>query len=201
MEWSTKAIEADGLRKLAEDLATLSFRSKTRKSPSNFQDDSREQTSRQSRFLVSKRQSTGSPFALATCASIAMVLCNLQLMALVVHSARHEQIADPEILLSSTHRSVRNTHCRNFSLFCFAVPRQLLPGALVERPRLSSPPPRRAARYPDALGHAELCLRSEPNSESLPSALNIRGPDISPPGILEERSPERVSICPAVDDA
>src|SRR5580693_197298 len=92
---------------------------------------------------------------------------NLQLEGVGRYTQRgHQQICGPgDLAVADTTEPFEIANCRNFSLFCFAIPRQLLPGNLAERPRLrlSATEAGRALSRTLA-GHAELCLRSGPVS-------------------------------------
>ena len=106
----------------------------------------------------------------------------------------HEQICGPgDLAIVDTTEPFEIANCRNFSLFCFAVPRQLLPSALAERPRLrlSATEAGRALSRTLA-GHAELCLRSELNSGiSAFGDQHVVDLISHAPGILKERPLER----------
>ena len=62
---------------------------------------------------------------------------NLQLEGLSCYTQRdHEQICGPgDLAVVETTEPFEIANCRNFKLFCFAVPRYLLPGNFSERPR------------------------------------------------------------------
>src|ERR1700676_4369750 len=64
---------------------------------------------------------------------------NLQLEGLGRTTQRgYEQISAPgDLALADTTEPVEIANCHNFKLFCFAVPRRLLPKGLLERPRLN----------------------------------------------------------------
>ena len=122
---------------------------------------------------------------------------NLQLDGVGRYTQRgHEQICRPgDLAVVDTTEPFEIANCRNFSLFCFAVPRRLLPAALAERPRfrLSSTEAGRALSRTIA-GHAELCLRSGPNSGiSGFGARHVVDLITHAPDILEERPAERAA--------
>src|SRR6267142_115964 len=125
MEWSTKTIEADRpFGSWAEDLASAFVQLEPRKiAEQPFQGRSRGPTSLQSRFLVSKRQST----RFCVCVRIspeASAMCTLSIsnsMALVATpSAATSRSADQEILPSSTRRSRLKLRTAGISV-CFAL--------------------------------------------------------------------------------
>lgn len=64
---------------------------------------------------------------------------NLQLEGLGRTAQRgHEQISAPgDLALADTTEPFEIANCHNFKLFCFAVPRRLLPKDLLDRPRLN----------------------------------------------------------------
>src|SRR5712671_7295983 len=64
---------------------------------------------------------------------------NLQLEGLGRTAQRgHEQISAPgDLALADTTEPFEIANCSNFKLFCFAIPRRLLPKGLLDRPRLN----------------------------------------------------------------
>src|ERR1700758_3859703 len=64
---------------------------------------------------------------------------NLQLEGLGRTTQRgHEQICAPgDLALADTPEPFEIPNCLTFKLFCFPIPRQLLPKGLLERPRLN----------------------------------------------------------------
>src|SRR5216684_7956012 len=64
---------------------------------------------------------------------------NLQLEGVGRTAQRgHEQISAPgDLALADTTEPFEIANCHNFKLFCFAVPRRLLPKGLLNRPRLN----------------------------------------------------------------
>jgi AraC family transcriptional activator of tynA and feaB len=199
MEWSTKAIEADRpFGSWAEDLADAFVQLEPRKIAEHpFQgtisraDVASIQISRveATKHVVMRLRSH-------IARSISDVyFVNLQLDGVGRYTQRgHEQICGAgDLAIVDTTEPFEIANCRNFSLFCFAVPRQLLPAALAERPRLrlSATEAGRALSRTLA-GHAELCLRSEPNSGiSTFGAQHVVDLISHAPDILEERLPER----------
>jgi AraC family transcriptional regulator, positive regulator of tynA and feaB len=199
MEWSTRTIAADRpFGSWAEDLADAFVRLEPRKiAEQPFQgtisrtDVASIQISRveATKHVVMRLRSH-------IARSISDVyFVNLQLDGVGRYTQRgHEQICGPgDLAVVDTTEPFEIANCRNFSLFCFAVPRRLLPSALAERPRfrLSATEAGRALSRTLA-GHAELCLRSEPNSGiSGFGAQHVVDLISHAPGIFEERPPER----------
>jgi AraC-like DNA-binding protein len=123
---------------------------------------------------------------------------NLQLEGVGRTTQRgHEQISAPgDLALADTTEPFEIANCRNFKLFCFAIPRQLLAKKLLDRPllNLSASETGRALSRTLA-GYAELCLSASQVSEI--SALI--GPHVvdlisHAPEILTDISVERVHI-------
>ena len=202
MEWSTRTIEADRpFGSWAEDLADAFVRLEPRKiGEQPFQgmitrtDVASIQISRveATKHMVLRLRSH-------IARSISDVyFVNLQLDGVGRYTQRgHEQICGPgDLAVVDTTEPFEIANCREFSLFCFAVPRQLLPSALAERPRLrlSATEAGRALSRTLA-GHAELCLRSEPNSGiSTFGAQHVVDLISHAPDILADRPPERAGL-------
>jgi AraC family transcriptional activator of tynA and feaB len=119
---------------------------------------------------------------------------NLQLEGLGRTTQRgHEQISTPgDLALADTTEPFEIANCRDFKLFCFAVPRRMLPAALLDRPRLtlSATEPGRALSRTLA-SYAELCLHGSQLSSTMigthVAELISRAPEI-----LSDISAERV---------
>src|ERR1700704_518499 len=202
MEWSTRTIEADRpFGSWAEDLADAFVQLEPRKiAEQPFQGMiSRADVAS---IQISRVEATKHA-VLRLRAHIArsmsdVYFVNLQLDGVGYYTQRgHEQICGAgDLAIVDTTEPFEIANCRNFSLFCFAVPRQLLPGALVERPRLRLSATEAGRALSRTLsGHAELCLRSEPNSGiSAFGAQHVVDLISHAPGILEERSPERAGL-------
>src|ERR1700739_800432 len=199
MEWSTRTIEADRpFGSWAEDLAAAFVRLEPRKiaeqpfqGPITRTDVDSLQISR---CYATKHTVLRLRSHIARSMSD-VYFVNLQLDGVGYYTQRgHEQICGPgDLAIVDTTEPFEIANCRNFSLFCFAVPRQLLPSALAERPRLrlSAAEAGRALSRTLA-GHAELCLRSEPNSGiSAFGAQHVVDLISHAPGILQERRPDR----------
>jgi AraC family transcriptional activator of tynA and feaB len=123
---------------------------------------------------------------------------NLQLDGVGCYTQRgHEQICGPgDLAIVDTTEPFEIANCRNFSLVCFAIPRQLLPGSLAERPRLRLSATEAGRALSRILaGHAELCLRSGPISGISPfGAQHVVDLISHAPDILEEGPPERPGL-------
>ena len=89
---------------------------------------------------------------------------NLQLDGVGRYAQRgHEQICGPgDLAVVDTTEPFEIANCRNFRLFCFAVPRHLLPDNFSERPRLSLSSTEVGRALSRTLaGYADLCLASQ----------------------------------------
>jgi AraC family transcriptional regulator, positive regulator of tynA and feaB len=202
MEWSTKTIEADRpFGSWAEDLADAFVQLEPRKIVEQPFQGMISRTDVAS-IQISRVKAT-EHVVLRLRSHIArsisdVYFVNLQLDGVGRYTQRgHEQICGPgDLAVVDTTEPFEIANCRQFSLFCFAVPRQLLPSALAERPRLrlSATEAGRALSRTLA-GHAELCLRSEPNSGiSAFGAQHVVDLISHAPGILEERPSERAGL-------
>ncbi len=78
----------------------------------------------------------------------------------------HEQVCGPgDLAVADTTEPFEIANCRDFQLFCFAVPRHLLPGGFCERPRLRLSATEAGRALSRTLGgYAELCLSSRRHS-------------------------------------
>ncbi|QPF92974.1 helix-turn-helix domain-containing protein [Bradyrhizobium commune] len=86
---------------------------------------------------------------------------NLQLEGVGRTTQRgHEQISTPgDLALADTTEPFEIANCHNFRLFCFAVPRGLLPKRMLDRPRLNLSATEGGRALSRTLaGYAELCL-------------------------------------------
>jgi AraC family transcriptional regulator, positive regulator of tynA and feaB len=93
---------------------------------------------------------------------------NLQLEGLGRTTQRgHEQISRPgDLALADTTEPFEIANCRDFKLFCFALPRRLLPEGVIDRPRLSlSMTETGRALSRTLVGYAELCLSASQGSQ------------------------------------
>ena len=122
---------------------------------------------------------------------------NLQLQGLGRCTQRdHEQICGlGDLALVDTTEPFEIANGRDFRLFCFAVPRPLLPARFCERPRLNLSATEVGRALSRTLaGYAELCLSSQTSSD----IANLLGRHIvdlisHSPEILAEASAERVN--------
>jgi AraC family transcriptional regulator, positive regulator of tynA and feaB len=202
MEWSTRTIEADRpFGSWAEDLASAFVQLEPRKiAEQPFQGTiSRADVAsiQISRVEATKHSVLRLRSHIARSVSD-VYFVNLQLDGVGCYTQRgHEQICGPgDLAIVDTTEPFEIANCRNFSLFCFAIPRQLLPGNLAERPRLrlSATEAGRALSRTLA-GHAELCLRSGPVSGiSAFGAQHVVDLISHAPDILEEGPPERPGL-------
>jgi AraC family transcriptional regulator, positive regulator of tynA and feaB len=202
MEWSTKTIEADRpFGSWAEDLADAFVQLEPRKIAEQPFKGTISRTDVTS-IQISRVEAT-KHVVLRLRSHIArsigdVYFVNLQLDGVGRYTQRgHEQICSPgDLAIVDTTEPFEIANCRNFSLFCFAVPRQLLPNALAERPRLRlSETAAGRALSRTLAGHAELCLRSEPNTGiSAFGAQHVVDLISHAPDILEERAPERAGL-------
>jgi AraC family transcriptional regulator, positive regulator of tynA and feaB len=123
---------------------------------------------------------------------------NLQLEGLGRTTQRgHEQISAPgDLTLADTTEPFEIANCRNFKLFCFAIPRQLLPKQLLDRPRLNLSATEAGRALSRTLsGYAELCL-SERRIPRLSALVGTHMIDLisQAPEILADTSAERVHV-------
>jgi AraC-like DNA-binding protein len=171
MQWSTKAIEADRpFGSWADDLAAAFVQLEPRKMAEQPFHGAISRTDLDS-IQISHVQATKHR-VLRLRSHIArsvsdICFVNLQLDGVGCYTQRgHEQVCGPgDLAIVDTTEPFEIANSRDFSLFCFAVPKNLVPGDFVERPRLrlSTTETGRALSRTLA-GHAELCLRSRPNS-------------------------------------
>jgi AraC-like DNA-binding protein len=121
---------------------------------------------------------------------------NLQLEGLGRTTQRgHEQVSAPgDLALADTTEPFEIAHRHNFKLFCFAVPRRLLPKGLLERPRLGLSATESGRALSRTLAScAELCLSgSRLPKTSVLIARHITELISCAPEILSDSSVERV---------
>jgi AraC family transcriptional regulator, positive regulator of tynA and feaB len=135
-----------------------------------------------------------------------LCFANLQLEGVGRYTQRgHEQINGPaDLAIVDTTEPFEIANAHDFKVFCFAVPRQLLPAAFCERPRLTLSATEAGRALSRTLaGYADLCLsfyeRSQPTSSKTPSEIAAVGArhiiDLisQAPAILAEGTSERVN--------
>jgi AraC family transcriptional regulator, positive regulator of tynA and feaB len=123
---------------------------------------------------------------------------NLQIEGLGRTTQRgHEQISAPgDLTLADTTAPFEIANCRNFKLFCFAIPRQLLPKRLLDRPRLNLSATEGGRALSRTLsGYAELCL-SESRIPKLSALVGTHLIDLisQAPDILADAPAEHVHV-------
>jgi AraC family transcriptional activator of tynA and feaB len=123
---------------------------------------------------------------------------NLQLEGLGRTTQRgRDQICAPgDLALADTTEPFEIANCRNFRLFCFAVPRQLLPKGLLERPRLTLSATESGRALSRTLaGYAELCL-SNPRLPQTSAPIGAHVIDLisHAPAILTDTPAERLHV-------
>ena len=200
MEWSTAPTRFDRpFGSWADDLASAFVRLEPRRT-----------TDRPFEGTISRVDAAPIKVSLVTASGHAVVrlashiaastddLCfvNLQLEGLGRTTQRHhEQISTPgDLTLADTTEPFEIANSRDFRLFCFAVPRRLLPKALLDRPRLKLSATENGRALSRTLAScAELCL----SGSQLPKTSVVIGRHITEliscaPEILSDSSVERV---------
>src|SRR3984893_5065249 len=202
MEWSTKTIEADRpFGSWAEDLADAFVQLEPRKIVEQPFQGTISRTDVAS-VQISRVEAT-KHVVLRLRSHIArsigaVYFVNLQLDGVGRYTPRsREQICGPgDLAIVDTTEPFEIANCRNFSLFCFAVPRQLLPKGLLERPRLNLSKTETGRALSRTLAsYAELSLSDRP----LPKTSALIGAHVidlisHAPEILADTSAERVHI-------
>jgi AraC-like DNA-binding protein len=123
---------------------------------------------------------------------------NLQLEGLGRTTQRgHQQMSAPgDLALADTTEPFEIANCHDFKLFCFAMPRRLLPKGLLDRPRLNLSATGTGRAFSRTLaGYAELCL----GDRQLPKTSALIGAHVVDlishvPEILADVPMERVHI-------
>jgi AraC family transcriptional regulator, positive regulator of tynA and feaB len=201
MEWSTKPRQSDQpFGSWADDLAAAFVRLEPRK----ISDDPFE-------GMISRSDAAPIQVSLVKAAKHTVLrlhshivgstddLCfvNLQLEGLGCTRQRgHEQICAPgDLAVADTTEPFEIANRRNFKLFCFAVPRLLLPNAFFDRPRLSLSTTEFGRALSKTLaGYAELCL-SLPPAAGASALIGAHVVDLisHAPGFLAEAPAERAN--------
>ena len=122
---------------------------------------------------------------------------NLQLDGVGRYTQRgHEQVCGPgDLAIADTTEPFEIANCRDFQLFCFAVPRHLLPSGFCERPRLHLSATEAGRALSRTLGgYAELCLSSR-RPPGIPAFAGEHVVDLisQAPEILEAGPSERLN--------
>jgi AraC family transcriptional regulator, positive regulator of tynA and feaB len=123
---------------------------------------------------------------------------NLQLEGLGRTTQRgYEQICAPgDLALADTTEPFEIANCHDFKLFCFAVPRRLLPRGLLDKPRLKLSATEAGRALSRTLaGYAELCL-SDGRRPETSTLVGTHVVDLisHAPEILSDISAERVHV-------
>ena len=186
MEWSTKALESDRpFGSWAEDLADAFVPLEPRKIAEQPFQGMISRTDVAS-IQISRVEAT-KHVVLRLRSHIArsigdVYFVNLQLDGVGRYTQRgHQQICGPgDLAIVDTTEPFEIANGRNFSLFCFAVPRRLLPSALAERPVEAVRDRGRPRAIADTRGTCGTLSSFEPNSGiSAFGAQTCRRPDIS----------------------
>jgi len=123
---------------------------------------------------------------------------NLQIEGLGRTTQRdHEQTCAPgDLAVADTTEPFEIANCHNFKLFCFAVPRRLLPKQLLDRPQLNLSRTETGRALAKTLaGYAEICLADRQHSK----ASALIGPHVvdliaHASDVLTDQPAERVHI-------
>lgn len=202
MEWSTKPFQNDRpFGSWAEDLAAAFVQLEPRKIAEHpFQgaiSRTDEGPIHVSRVAATKHRVLRLRSHIAR-SSDDLCFVNLQLDGLARYTQHgHEQICGPgDIAVADTTEPFEIANTRDFELFCFAVPRHLLPVNFTERPRLNLSATETGRALSRTLaGYADLCL----HSQQLPDHCGFGGAHIvdllaHAPAVLAARPAERVSV-------
>jgi AraC family transcriptional regulator, positive regulator of tynA and feaB len=201
MEWSTKPCHSNQpFGSWADDLASAFVRLEPRK----ISDDPFE-------GMISRADAAPIQISLVKAAKHSVLrlhshiidstddLCfiNLQLEGLGCTTQRgHEQVSSPgDLAVADTTEPFEIANCRNFKLFCFAVPRYLLPNGFFGRPRLNLSTTEIGRALSRTLaGYAELCLSSPP-AAGASALIGAHVVDLisHAPGFLAEAPAERAN--------
>jgi AraC family transcriptional regulator, positive regulator of tynA and feaB len=165
MEWSTKPHHRDQpFGSWADDLAAAFVRLEPRKvadQPFEGAISRKEAAPIQVSLVRATRHSVLRLASHITASTDNLCFVNLQLSGLARTTQRsHEQITGPgDLAIADTTEPFEIDNCRSFRLFCFAVPRHLLPVVLFDRPRLKlSATDSGRALSRTLASYADLCL-------------------------------------------
>ncbi|SIN99583.1 transcriptional regulator, AraC family [Bradyrhizobium erythrophlei] len=202
MEWSTKPLRADQpFGSWADDLAAAFVRLEPRRladQPFEGAISRVDAAPIQVSLVTATRHTVLRLAPHITLSTDDLCFVNLQLEGLGRTTQRdHEQISAPgDLALADTTEPFEIANSHDFKLFCFAVPRQLLPKGLLDRPRLNLSMTETGRALSRTLaGYAELCL----SGCQLPKASALIGAHVvdlisHAPEILTDMSAERVHI-------
>jgi AraC family transcriptional regulator, positive regulator of tynA and feaB len=202
MEWSTKPLRADQpFGSWADDLAAAFVRLEPRRladQPFEGAISRVDAAPIQVSLVTATRHTVLRLAPHITLSTDDLCFVNLQLEGLGRTTQRdHEQISAPgDLALADTTEPFEIANSHDFKLFCFAVPRQLLPKGLLDRPRLNLSMTETGRALSRTLaGYAELCL----SGCQLPKASALIGAHVvdlisHAPEILTDMSAERVQI-------
>ena len=123
---------------------------------------------------------------------------NLQLEGLgrTVQRNHEQTCVTGDLAIADTTEPFEIANCHNFKLYCFAVPRQLLPKRLLDRPQLNLSRTEAGRALSKTLaGYAEICLADHQRSKTTA----MIGPHVIDliayaPDVLTDLSAERVHI-------
>ncbi|WP_024520565.1 helix-turn-helix domain-containing protein [Bradyrhizobium sp. Tv2a-2] len=165
MEWSTKPHHRDQpFGSWADDLAAAFVRLEPRKvadQPFEGAISRNEAAPIQVSLVRATRHSVLRLASHITASTDNLCFVNLQLDGLGRTTQRsHEQITGPgDLAIADTTEPFEINNCRSFRLFCFAVPRHLLPTVLFDRPRLKLSATESGRALSRTLAsYADLCL-------------------------------------------
>jgi AraC family transcriptional regulator, positive regulator of tynA and feaB len=123
---------------------------------------------------------------------------NLQLAGVGRYTQRaHEQICGPsDLAIADTTEPFEIANGRDFQLFCFALPKRLLPSHFFERPRLTLSATEGGRALSRTLaGYAELCLSSQAPSEiTAVGGAHVVDLISHAAAMVAEEPPERIGI-------
>jgi AraC family transcriptional regulator, positive regulator of tynA and feaB len=199
MEWSTKPRHRDQpFGSWADDLAAAFVRLEPRKladQPFEGTISRKDAAPIQVSLVKASRHSVLRLASHIAASTDDLCFVNLQLDGLGRTTQRgHEQITGwGDLALADTTEPFEIDNCRSFRLFCFALPRRLVPPALFDRPRLKLSATEGGRALSRTLaGYADLCL-SAPDAGLL-GAIGTHVADLiaHAPAVLAELPAEQV---------
>jgi AraC family transcriptional regulator, positive regulator of tynA and feaB len=202
MEWSTKLVRGDQpFGSWADDLAAAFVRLEPRKITDHPFEGTISRTDAAPIQISLVKATKHSVLRLRShIARSTDDLCfvNLQLEGLgrtVQHG--HEQISAPgDIAIADTTEPFEIANCQDFKLFCFAVPRSLLPKGFFGRPRLNLSATETGRALSRTLaGYAELCIGSTRTSAvTALTGVHVVDLIVHAPDILAEARCEQTNV-------